>query len=208
MRCVTKPGAAMSLESQLREHPRVSSLLKSPRDAEAASAAIDFFLAGQRPVNERWYRSETWQHVMRTLRLLSPAAQADWVTVNNESTGSLNTGMRELQVGDIVQIGKNGEDYRFVTFVMGSRQTGWHATFKNQGAIPKGPVDWRLVATVDRGSASLHTTHASDHQPDTPSRKSPVGGWSPERMVALVAATAAALTAVAGAIAALFRLGR
>lgn len=74
-----------------------------------------------------------------------------WQISQNRDNGSLRTGVVRLEVGDIIEIRGDGKQ-RCVTYVMGSAEN-WYATFKGQGAVPEGTVEWRLVSK--RGSGSL-----------------------------------------------------
>ncbi|MBF0107021.1 MAG: hypothetical protein HQM16_17060 [Deltaproteobacteria bacterium] len=66
-----------------------------------------------------------------------------WQHTHNDDTGSLHTGVK-LSVGDVIEI--EGENkHRTVTYVMGSDAKGWRACFKGQGALPVGPLEWRIV---------------------------------------------------------------
>jgi hypothetical protein len=72
-----------------------------------------------------------------------PEAAESWHSTENRDNGSLRTGEVRLKVGDVIEI--QGEvKQRRVTYVMGS-PGNWHVTFKGQGAVPEGQVEWRVV---------------------------------------------------------------
>ena len=74
----------------------------------------------------------------------TPAAGSPWHTTENRDNGSLRTGAIRVEIGDVIEINGEGK-HRTVTYVMGS-PGNWHATFKNQGAVPEGQVEWRIVS--------------------------------------------------------------
>jgi hypothetical protein len=74
-----------------------------------------------------------------------------WHATENRDSGSLRTGAVRLEVGDTIEIRGEGKQRR-VTYVMGSAGNR-HATFKGQGAVPEGPVEWRLVSRASGGSS-------------------------------------------------------
>ena len=77
-------------------------------------------------------------------------ADATWHTTQNRSNGSLRTGEVRLEVGDVIEIRGEGKQRR-VTYVMGS-VGNWQATFKQQGTVPDGQVEWRLVSRASVAS--------------------------------------------------------
>ena len=71
-----------------------------------------------------------------------------WRKTTNDDNGSLRTGGLQLKVGSVIEI--LGEDReRTVTYVMGSDRNGWRACFRNQGAVPVGHLEWRVVHLSD-----------------------------------------------------------
>jgi hypothetical protein len=87
-----------------------------------------------------------------------------WRQSNNDDHGSLFTGKVQLKQGATILIKDEGRE-RTVTYVMGSERNGWHACFKNQGAVPVGEIEWRILgfenaaenATVRRRHFDFHT---------------------------------------------------
>jgi hypothetical protein len=86
-------------------------------------------------------------------------ADPTWHTTQNRSNGSLRTGDVRLEVGDVIEIRGEGKQRR-VTYVMGS-VGNWQATFKQQGTVPDGQVEWRLVSRA--GVASPAPAPAPSH---------------------------------------------
>lgn len=71
---------------------------------------------------------------------------SDWHATQNRDNGSLRTGDIRLEIGDIIEI-RGEEKRRSVTYVMGS-SGNWHATFKGQGAVPEGTLEWRIMRSA------------------------------------------------------------
>lgn len=82
-----------------------------------------------------------------------PPEPVVWHTTQNRDNGSLRTGEIRVEVGDTIEIRGEGKQRR-VTYVMGS-QGNCHATFKGQGAVPEGKVEWRVVARAGNGVAPV-----------------------------------------------------
>lgn len=89
-----------------------------------------------------------------------------WHTTENRDNGSLSTGPVRLEVGDTIEIRGEGKRRR-VTYVMGSPNK-WHATFKGQGAVPEGKVEWKLIARPRETPRELHRTDRSTPSPPLP----------------------------------------
>ncbi len=84
-------------------------------------------------------------------------ADTTWHTTQNRDNGSLRTGEVRLEVGDVIEIRGEGNQRR-VTYVMGS-VANWHATFRGQGAVPEGQVEWRLVSRAGVASPTTGLPH-------------------------------------------------
>jgi hypothetical protein len=54
---------------------------------------------------------------------------------------------------------------RRVTYVMGS-VGNWHVTFKGQGAVPEGLVEWRVIEGAQPGESVSAATPASPPPPE------------------------------------------
>ena len=72
--------------------------------------------------------------------------EIEWHQTTNRDNGSLKTGSVRVETGDTVEIRGEGKRRR-VVYVMGP-PGNWHATFKGQGAVPEGQLEWRLVSRV------------------------------------------------------------
>jgi hypothetical protein len=76
-----------------------------------------------------------------------------WRKVNNNDNGSLLTEDVHLDIGARIRMRGERHD-RTVTNVMGSNRNGWRACFRDQGAVPTGSVEWRIVSFAPSSSDS------------------------------------------------------
>ena len=198
------------LEQRLREDPDVQLRLNHDRDVAAATAAIAFFTRGERLPKEKesWYASQTWQYVLSAFQKAALVVHPEWISVVNDSTGSLKTGARKLRVGDVIEL--RGENKcRFVTFAMGTDTATHSATFKNQGLLPKGSVEWRLVATATPFEKSTPVNPPLPPQvPPGLFRRIWVWIEGSEKVIKVIGGILTGIVAIIGAIFTLIQLSR
>jgi hypothetical protein len=91
-----------------------------------------------------------------------------WNITKNKDSGSLKTGNIEVHVGDIIEISLEKKP-REVTYVMGNANKGtFHAIFKNQGEVPRGNLEWRLVPKVEPTISTPPVTQVEELYITTP----------------------------------------
>lgn len=138
-----------------------------------------------------------------------PTVESPWIALENDDNGSLFTGAQQLVKGDVVEI-KGENRHRTVTYVMGSTQKGWSACFGQlngirQGAVPVGPVQWRLVQS-NNGVTALVSPEANVPEPTEKPEPQPQPQPHSQLMsTKLILEILLALIGVVGGIVALWR---
>lgn len=137
-----------SADDLLRHQEAVQRLLRHDDWRPTAEAAIAYFTKAVEPPAAGMKGNSTWQQVAAVYEDLIAKDLIEWRISSSSGGTTLNTGGFQLKNGDQVKI--RGEDVpRTVTHVSGSARNAWHAYFKNQGYVPKGLVEWRVIKQVE-----------------------------------------------------------